>query len=210
MATMEKLNIQGLAGSLSCLLQQPETPPVGVAILLHPNPLHGGTNMNKVIQTAAKSLCSLGFLCILPNLRGVGESAGEHDYGRGETDDVCSIYGYLKENYPLLINNLVLGGFSFGGFVACRAAQVLPHSHVLLIGAAVSKYNEPAPFLPDANKALVIHGADDEVIALEKILAWCEPQGLPVVVIPNASHFFHGKLLPLGQAIKRFWQFQAA
>ena len=73
MATMEKLNIQGLAGSLSCLLLQPETPPVGVAILLHPNPMHGGTNMNKVIQTAAKSLCSLGFLCILPNLRGVGE-----------------------------------------------------------------------------------------------------------------------------------------
>ena len=204
MATMEKLNIQGLAGSLSCLLLQPETPPVGVAILLHPNPLHGGTNMNKVIQTAAKSLCSLGFLCILPNLRGVGESAGEHDYGRGETDDVCSIYGYLKENYPLLINNLVLGGFSFGGFVACRAAQVLPHSHVLLIGAAVSKYNEPAPFLPDANKALVIHGADDEVIALEKILAWCEPQNLPVIVLPNATHFFHGKLLQLGYAIERF------
>ncbi|MBR3482046.1 MAG: alpha/beta fold hydrolase [Neisseriaceae bacterium] len=205
MATMEKLNIQGLAGSLSCLLLQPETPPVGVAILLHPNPMHGGTNMNKVIQTAAKSLCSLGFLCILPNLRGVGESAGEHDYGRGETDDMLSVYAFLQKNYPHLINNLVLGGFSFGGFVACRAAQKITHQHLLLIGAAVSKYDEPAPFVPEINKTLVIHGANDEVIALEKILAWCEPQNLPVIVLPNATHFFHGKLLQLAHAIERFF-----
>ena len=57
MAVMEKLAIQGNVGNLSCLLLQPETPPKGAAILLHPNPLHRGTNMNKVIQTAAKSLC---------------------------------------------------------------------------------------------------------------------------------------------------------
>lgn len=204
MATMEKLNIQGLAGNLSCLLLQPETSPKGAAILLHPNPLHGGTNMNKVIQTAAKSLCALGYLCILPNLRGVGESAGEHDYGRGETDDVLSVYAFLQQHYSHLTHNLVLGGFSFGGFVACRAAQQVAHQKLLLIGAAVSKYDEPAPFVPEINKTLVIHGANDEVIALDQILAWCEPQNLPVIVVPNATHFFHGKLLQLGHAIERF------
>lgn len=204
MATMEKLNIQGLAGNLSCLLLQPETSPKGAAILLHPNPLHGGTNMNKVIQTAAKSLCALGYLCILPNLRGVGESAGEHDYGRGETDDVLSVYAFLQQHYSHLTHNLVLGGFSFGGFVACRAAQQVAHQKLLLIGAAVRKYDEPAPFVPEINKTLVIHGANDEVIALDQILAWCEPQNLPVIVVPNATHFFHGKLLQLGHTIERF------
>ena len=204
MATMKKLNIQGLAGNLSCLLLQPETNPKGAAILLHPNPLHGGTNMNKVIQTAAKSLCKLGFLCVLPNLRGVGESAGKHDYGKGETDDVLSVYAYLKDNFPHLINNLVLGGFSFGGFVACRAAQIIPPQRLLLIAAAVKRYDEPAPFAPDINKTLFIHGANDEVVSLHQVLDWCGEQNLPAVVVPNASHFFHGKLLQLANAIERF------
>lgn len=205
MILQKTLNIQGNAGILSCLLLQPEQSPQGAAILLHPNPLHGGSNTNKVIQTAAKSLAKKGFLCMLPNLRGVGESAGEHDYGKGETDDVLSVYVFLQQNYPHLTNNLVLGGFSFGGYVTCRAAQKIVHQHLLLIGAAVSKYDAPAPFVPDIDKTLVIHGANDEVIALEKTLAWCEPQNLPVVVVPNATHFFHGKLLQLANVIERFF-----
>ena len=78
MTLQKTLNIQGNAGNLSCLLMQPEQTPQGVAVILHPNPLHGGTNQNKVVQTAAKALLQKGFLCILPNLRGVGESAGQH------------------------------------------------------------------------------------------------------------------------------------
>ncbi|MBQ9182970.1 MAG: alpha/beta fold hydrolase [Neisseriaceae bacterium] len=204
MTLQKTLNIQGNAGNLSCLLMQPEQTPQGVAVILHPNPLHGGTNQNKVVQTAAKSLLQKGYLCILPNLRGVGESAGQHDYGKGETDDVLSVYAFLQQNYPHLINNFVLGGFSFGGYVACRVAQIVPPQRLLLIGAAVKRYAEPAPFVPDINKTLFIHGADDEVVSLNQVFDWCGEQNLPVVVIPKASHFFHGKLLPLADTIERF------
>ncbi|MGN7087162.1 alpha/beta hydrolase, partial [Neisseria sp. P0001.S005] len=66
----------------------------------HPNPLQGGTNSNKVIQTAAKDLSHLGFHCYLPNLRGVGNIEGEHDYGRGETQDFIAVIDYAREQHP--------------------------------------------------------------------------------------------------------------
>ncbi|MBO7081643.1 MAG: alpha/beta hydrolase [Neisseriaceae bacterium] len=204
MSSWENLNIQGNAGQLSCLLLKPDASPQGIAVLLHPNPLHGGSNTNKVIQTAAKTLCQQDYLCILPNLRGVGESDGSHDKGIGETDDVMSIVHYAKKAYPDLSHHLLLGGFSFGGYVACRATvSVLPQK-LLLIGAAVGRYTEPAPPIPDGVSTLFIQGAEDEVIPLSQVLEWCAPQDLPIVLIPKASHFFHGQLHNLAQAIERF------
>lgn len=204
MSSWENLNIQGDIGNLSCLLLPPDMEAIGIAVLLHPNPLHGGSNRNKVVQTAAKALCSKGFLCVLPNLRGVGESDGKHDYGNGETSDAIAVINCLKGMYPSLANNVLLGGFSFGGYVSCKVVQSVAVQNLLLIGAAVDKYNETAPFVPNNMKTLFIHGADDEVIPLNQVLNWCGKQGLSVIVIPNATHFFHGKLPYLSNTIKRF------
>lgn len=206
MSSWENLNIQGDIGNLSCLLLRPDIEATGIAVLLHPNPLHGGSNRNKVVQTAAKALSNMGFLCVLPNLRGVGDSDGEHDYGNGETSDVISVINYFRILYPSLADNLLLGGFSFGGYVSCRTAHLIDIQHLLLIGAAVSKYEETAPLIPDnlRHKTLFIHGADDEVVQLKQVLDWCGIQDLSVVVVPNATHFFHGKLYALADAIKRF------
>ncbi|MCD0217611.1 hydrolase, partial [Enterobacter hormaechei subsp. steigerwaltii] len=82
----ETIHISGPAGILETIhIPSEQVPARGVAVINHPNPLQGGTNTNKVIQTAAKALSKLGFHCYLPNLRGVGGSEGTHDYGRGET-----------------------------------------------------------------------------------------------------------------------------
>ena len=83
--------IDGPAGRLQTIYLPAKGQAQGVAVLNHPNPLHGGTFTNKVIQTAAKALSELGFHCYLPNLRGVGESEGSHDYGQGETDGWLSV-----------------------------------------------------------------------------------------------------------------------
>ncbi len=155
---------------------------------------------NKVVATIARSFAGLDWLAVRFNFRGVGRSAGEHDDGKGETEDFLK----LIDTVPMLptvssrLRNplpIAVAGFSFGSFVAAKAAQVLSESkrsakYVVLIGAAAGKW----PMPPVARHALVIHGELDETIPLIDVLDWARPQELPIVVIPGADHFFHRRL----------------
>jgi hypothetical protein len=48
-----------------------------------------------------------------------------------------------------------------------------------------------------------VHGEDDDVVALSDVLNWARPQSLPVVVLPGAGHFFHGRLIELARILQR-------
>lgn len=199
------IQIAGPVGLLETIfLPAAQTPARGVAVINHPNPLQGGTNTNKVIQTAAKALCRMGFHCYLPNLRGVGGSAGEHDYGRGETDDCTAVIDFARSRHPQA-GKLVIAGFSFGGYVALFAAQQRRPDLLLLIAPAVRHYQrEREPDAPDPARTLLIHGETDDVVKLQQSLDWAAPQDIPVVVVPQAGHFFHGKLIQLRDTVARF------
>lgn len=197
------LTLNGPTGLLETLYIPAKGNERGVAVINHPNPTQGGTFTNKVIQTAAKVLAELGYHCYLPNLRGTGNSEGTYDHGRGETDDCVAVVDFARAQHPQA-QQLVLAGFSFGGYVAVFAAQQRSPDILLLIGAALGHYPVPAPAVPDTSRTVMIHGADDEVVALSKPLAWAAPQNLPVVVLPECSHFFHGKLVPLRDTVRRF------
>lgn len=200
--TSKILFIDGPVGPLQTLYLPAKGRAVGVAIINHPNPLHGGTFTNKVIHTAAKALTELGFHCYLPNLRGVGESAGSHDYGHGETEDCIRVCEYAQARHPAATLT-VLAGFSFGGYVALFAAQHIRPSALLLLGPAVGMYATPAPVAFDAARTLLIHGESDDVVPLQNAFNWAAPQDLPVLVLPQAGHFFHGKLMVLRDLVRR-------
>ena len=136
----EVLSINGPVGTLETIFLPSQAAPQGVAVINHPNPLQGGTNTNKVIQTAAKALNRLGFHCYLPNLRGVGNSGGEHDYGRGETEDCLAVIDYARSRHPEA-PKLVIAGFSFGGYVSLFAAARQTPDLLLLMGPAVHHYD---------------------------------------------------------------------
>lgn len=195
--------IDGPAGKLQTIYLPAESEVRGVAVVNHPNPLHGGTFTNKVIQTAAKAYAKLGFHCYLPNLRGVGESDGTHDYGRGETDDCVAVIDFARAQHPEAAK-LLLSGFSFGGYVATFAAQQREPDALVLLGPAVGIYPVAAPAVPDVAKTLLVHGETDDVVPLQNALDWSAPQNLPLTVLPQASHFFHGKLIPLRDTLLRF------
>ena len=199
------IHITGPVGLLETIYLPAQGQARGVAVINHPNPLQGGTNTNKVIQTAAKALSILGFHCYLPNLRGVGNSQGTHDYGQGETDDCLAVIDYARAQHPEAAE-FALAGFSFGGYVATFAAQLRTPDFLLLLGAAVHHYTDrPEPqAVPDATKTLMIHGAEDKVVEIGKALAWAEPQDLPMNALAGSSHFFHGKLIVLRDTILRF------
>src|SRR5258708_1140994 len=117
----ERVFIQGGAGKIETAVDLPQDKPRGVALVAHPHPLYGGTLDNKVVQTLAKTFVELGYVSLRPNFRGVGASEGEHDEGRGETEDMLRVVAYAKETFGEL--PLVLAGFSFGAAVHAQGAR---------------------------------------------------------------------------------------
>lgn len=188
-------DIQGPEGKLHTLIVSADRPAIGIAIVAHPNPREGGTHHNKVVQTIARTFARLGYLAYCPNLRGVGESEGEHGFGLTEPADILAIRAHAQATHPDLASCLWLAGFSFGSFVQAQVANQLiqagtPAQGLILAGPAISRYTFPT--VPA--DTLVIHGEHDEVIPLSDALNWARPQQLPLVVFPGVSHFFHGHL----------------
>lgn len=207
LSAAEKLTIDGAAGRIEFVLDWPEDDGVrGIAYVGHPHPLYGGTLDNKVASTMARTFAALGWLAVRPNFRGVGRTEGAHDEGHGETDDFLHLIDAVP-TAPALGGRIgagvpvALAGFSFGSFVAARAARTLaarhrPARHLVLVGCAAGKWP-----MPDVrHDTLVIHGEHDETIPLADVFAWARPQNLPVVVVPGADHFFHRRL-PLLKAL---------
>ncbi len=189
--------IAGPAGLLSVAVDTTtDLPERGLAVLCHPNPQQGGTMDNKVVTTIARALTMRGWRVVRFNYRGVGGSQGAWDQGRGETDDaLAAIAAHRVAGQPL-----VVGGFSFGGFIAANAAMKLPEAERprRLVLVAPSTAVNKLPAVPA--DTLVIHGEADDVVPLAATMDWARPQSLPVVVVPGAGHFFHGQL-PLLKAL---------
>lgn len=196
--------VNGPVGKLETIYLSAQGAARGVAVINHPNPLQGGLNTNKVVQTAAKALTELGFHCYLPNLRGVGNSDGEHDYGRGEVADCLAVVDFARQQHPDA-QKLVIAGFSFGGYVSLFSALTARPDALLLLGPAIGMYTIDVPQAYNPATTLLIHGEKDEVVPIGNSLKWAESQDMPVVVIPGSGHFFHGKLIVLRQWIERLF-----
>lgn len=197
MPAQHKLAFDGPAGSLEGVLHLPDGEPNAVVVVAHPLPTMGGTMENKVVTTLAKTFVELGYAALRFNFRGVGNSEGEFDSGNGEVEDVLAAVEHMQGEFGHL--PLILSGFSFGGYVQARAAQHLhPQPHKLvLVAPAVGRF--AMPHVP--HNTLVLHGEHDEVISLSDTLDWARPQHLPIVVLPEAGHFFHGRLNQLKQIV---------
>jgi len=196
-SSLARVMVEGPAGAIETDVNDPGASRRGIALIAHPNPLQGGTKDNKVVTTLAKALFTLGYVAARPNFRGVGASAGSHDEGRGETEDLIAVAAHLTRRFGAL--PLVLAGFSFGSAVQTRVAQRLPPRLLVLVGPAVNRF--PSASVP--RDTLVVHGELDDVVPLAAVLEWARPQNLPVVVVPGGEHFFHGRLNLLADIVTR-------
>jgi uncharacterized protein len=202
-ANTERLMLQGGAGAVEALRDQPASPAKGIAIICHPHPLFGGTMDNKVVQTLARALVQSGWTALRFNFRGVGASTGVYDEGRGEADDLRSL---IEQQVPRG-SALALAGFSFGSFVASQVVQEAAQSHdlqkIVFVGTAASRFTVSA--IPQAlhEKLLVVHGEQDDTVPLQSVMDWARPQVIPVTVVPGGGHFFHGQLPLLRSLVTR-------
>ena len=213
MSRHERHLVDGPDGRIEVFVE-PHDAPQGIALIGHPHPLFGGTADNKVVTTLARAFRDHGCIALRPHFRGVGGSEGEHDHGEAETDDLLALHAWARNRYdtPGAPLPVYLAGFSFGAYVVTRVAERLaaagdPARWMVLVGTAAGFVEGARSYstAPVAGGTLVIHGAVDDTVPLANVLAWAEPQDLPVVVIPGADHFFHRRLHLIRDIIRRNW-----
>jgi alpha/beta superfamily hydrolase len=200
-----ELIVPGPAGSLEVAVGIPESADAlaGVAIICHPHPLlgGGGTMRNKVVTMLERSLRELGLTTLRFNFRGVGASQGSYNEGIGESDDLLALAAWVQRARPH--DALWLAGFSFGSYVAARAAPHVPVRQMISVAPPVERYDFaslPSPLCP----WLVIQGESDDVVDPQGVYAWvaAQPEPPTLVRLPDTGHFFHRRLMDLRGAIK--------
>lgn len=194
------LLLDGPSGQLEALhLDLPEAS--GLALICHPNPVQGGTMLNKVVSTLQRTARDAGYSTLRFNYRGVGASAGSHDMGSGEVDDAEAAALWLHAQRPDL--PLVLLGFSFGGFVAASLAgrlerQGIAVPRLFMVAPAVMRMTVDHP-LPESGQLTVIQPDVDEVVSPQAVYDWSAGLARPheLLKVAECGHFFHGKLTDL-------------
>ncbi|MCK9813322.1 MAG: alpha/beta fold hydrolase [Candidatus Pseudomonas colombiensis] len=192
--------IAGPVGQLEALyLEVPDAR--GVALICHPNPVQGGTMLNKVVSTLQRTARDAGLTTLRFNYRGVGASEGSHDMGSGEVDDAQAAAEWLQARHPEL--PLTLLGFSFGGFVAASLggrleAQGVQLKHLFMVAAAVTRLRD-TDVLPENCPLTLIQPETDEVIDPQAVYDWSAALVRPheLLKVAECGHFFHGKLTDL-------------
>ena len=194
------LTLFGAAGPLEACFCVPDVISTRyVALLGHPHSLQGGTMNNKVVTTLARVFKELGIASLRFNFRGVGASAGVFDAGVGESEDMLCLARQCTAAFPDAA--LCFAGFSFGSYVAYRAAAQYAHALLITVAPPVhhfdytqvdytQKSRRPAPWI-------IVQGAMDDVVPLPLVLDFAQKAALPVLDFPEAGHFFHGQLIAL-------------
>lgn len=201
----ERVRLPGPAGDIEALVETPanDAAPQRFGVICHPHPLYGGTLDNKVVYTLARAFVELGVPAIRFNFRGVGGSAGRYDEGRGETADALAAIRYGRERWPHA--SLWLAGFSFGGAVAVRAAAQARPERLVAVAPGITRVAMEGVDSP-ACPWLIVQGDADDVIEPAAVREWASRQSpLPTVrLLPDAGHFFHGRLHELREVVLDF------
>ncbi len=190
-----RLLLAGPAGDIEARMTPPMTnsPYPAVAVICHPHPLHGGSLDNKVTATLARTLSALGVSALRFNFRGVGASTGTFAAGIGETEDLLAVMRQAQTLYPG--RALWLAGFSFGAYVALRAAQFMAVDRLITVAPPVNIYDFSDLTAPDC-PWLLIQGKDDEIVPCKDVLRWATRlyPAPHCVYLDGVGHYFHGKL----------------
>jgi alpha/beta superfamily hydrolase len=153
---------------------------------------------NQVVHMLAKAFNEFGMPPVRFNFRGVGASAGHYDEGRGETQDAIAVLDWAAQRWPGA--RLSLGGFSFGGAVAIRAAVERDVRRLVTVAPAIRRVSVDR--LP-AGDWLLVQGDRDELVDAQDTQRWVAGLETPpqLALLSGVDHFFHGRLNDLREVV---------
>lgn len=185
--------------------------PCATAVVAHPHPLHGGTLHNPVVFHAERQLHELEMTTLRFNFRGVGDSQGTHDDGRGEVEDLAAAASWIRGLCPE--RPLILAGYSFGAWCAVRLAE-REHSVRAVVAIGLPTRTYPFEEIARLGKPLaVVQASDDEFGSPDEVRAVLDrarPRGR-LYVVDDTSHVFprHARTVAarVGQAVREMGTF---
>lgn len=198
------MQLAGPAGLIEGLVEDPQAPGAAAcAVICHPHPLGGGTMTNKVVHTLARCFNELGVPTLRFNFRGVGASEGSFDDGRGETQDAVAAIDWAQQRWPG--RTLWLAGFSFGSFVALRAAALREPALLVTVAPPVGRWDFSGIAAP-RGRWLIVQGDRDELVDAGAVQRWAATLSpVPQLSLQaGVDHFFHGRLHDLKQVVLDF------
>ncbi len=180
-----------------------------LVVVLHPDPVHGGTMNNKVTFTTFKSFVDMGFSVLRFNFRGVGRSEGEYGKGEGEAADATAALDWIQMVNPSS-HELWVAGFSFGSWVAMQMLMRRPEIKNFVAVSPPANLYDFSFLAPCPVSGLIVQGLADEIVPTENVLQLIDKihsqkkVQLKYKEIEGANHFFRGKLDLLSQTIKEY------
>jgi alpha/beta superfamily hydrolase len=201
---IESLFLEGPAGRLEALLEEPENgEPREAALVCHPHPQHGGTMHNKVVYRIARGLRSAGAVVLRFNYRGVNLSQGEYARGEGELEDARAALDYLRGRYPGL--PFTLAGFSFGSRIVLRlGCEPIGARRVIAVGFPTA-YKDRSYLDRCTVPRVFVQSTRDQygpISDLEPLVA-ALPEPKKLIVVEAGDHFFAGALDDLEREVAR-------
>jgi alpha/beta superfamily hydrolase len=192
---IESLFIDGPAGRLEALLEEPEDGEPSQAVLIcHPHPQHGGTMHNKVVYRMARGLRRAGSVVLRFNYRGVNLSAGNYDHGIGELEDARAALAVLRSRYPAL--PFSLAGFSFGSRIALKLGCEMPDTTEIVAVGFPANLSDSQGLGQCPVPRIFIVSTQDQFSAVPAMEAYFEalPEPKELIWVEATDHFFSGAL----------------
>ena len=190
-----KTFINSTAGRLEAIYKPSENANSPCVLILHPHPLYDGNMHNKVVYMMDQVFYENGFSTLRFNFRGVGDSEGEYDEGKGEIIDASTCCDWLQGKNPDNTGFWV-AGFSFGAYIALQIMmRRIEITKFVSVGLPANMFD--VSFVhPCPTDGLFIHGEKDTIAPLkeaDKIIkkaARTKNTKIEHKFIKSADHFF--------------------
>lgn len=203
---MPDIILTGNAGRIEAKYHHSKVPNAPLVIVLHPNPLQGGTMNNRVTYAIYSAFVESGFSAIRFNFRGVGKSEGIHDKGEGELTDTAAVLDWIQSIHQGQ-RELWIAGFSFGALIGMQLLMRRPEIAGFVSVCPPANIYDFSFLAPCPVSGLMVNGERDQVCPLEPVNKLVEKlntqRGISIDyrVIPDCDHSFKGHIDTLKQCI---------
>lgn len=180
-----------------------------IALLLHPNPQHGGTMNNRVVHALYQSFKQRGFSVLRFNFRGVGRSQGRFDNGQGELADAASALDWMQGFNPNAAGCWV-AGYSFGAWIGMQLMMRRPEINGFVSVAPPANLYDFGFLAPCPASGLIVHGAKDTYVPAASVAKLAQKLSaqrnieVDYHLLEGATHFFSNEVGQVADVVGRY------
>ena len=171
---MAEVFFNGPAGRLEGRFHKSENQRAPLVLILHPNPVQGGTMNNRVTYAMFQAFVNMGFSVLRFNYRGVGNSQGSVDgTGTGELADAIIALDWLQ-NLDSESTSCWIAGYSFGAWIAAQLLMRRPEIKGFVFVSPPTNLYAFDFLTPCPASGLIIQGGKDTIVTESSVAMLAE------------------------------------